>query len=314
MDLLNLYTGLYGILHNYGSMPYWIMSPFRRITRRIANKHLPKYLFNPYVRSRNVKEGLIVSLTSFPARINEVWMVVECMKRQTILPERIILWLSKEQFPAKESIPVSLRKEEDDLFQIRMVEEDIRSHKKYYYILQEYPDYSFITCDDDIFYDPHTIERLLSTSENYSGCIIANYTSQIVFDDEGNVKPYKDWKKTKIPYSSFNLLQIGVGGVFYPAHSLHHLTINKELFWQLAPLADDLWLNTMARLNKTPIVQTDFFKQVLPIETNAPSLTSVNNGENMNDKQIKQIRQYLKKNKLTDVYSDQCNVGFNIKN
>lgn len=83
-----------------------------------------------------IQKNLIVSLTSFPARIEYVWMVVETIKRQTVLPEKIILWLSVDQFPSMESVPKTLLNEQNEMFEIRMVNDDIRSYKKYYYAMK----------------------------------------------------------------------------------------------------------------------------------------------------------------------------------
>src|SRR5690554_5862757 len=77
----------------------------RYIIRQIGNGLMPiiymgsnslveKRLGNP----KKTKKNLIISLTSFPARISNVNLVIESMLRQTILPERIILWLSRKQF------------------------------------------------------------------------------------------------------------------------------------------------------------------------------------------------------------------------
>lgn len=307
MNALDLFTLTYGKLYNYGNLPVCIMSPLRRIVRKLANWYLPIYLSKPNKRKGIVEKGLIVSLTSFPARIHDVWKVIESIKNQTILPEKIILWLFKEQFLADDSIPIELKKK-DDLFEIRLVNENIRSHTKYYYTLKEYPDYTIITCDDDIYYDPYMIERLLSTSKKFPNCIIANKTTQILFDENGNAKPYIEWTDNVPANCSEDLLQLGVCGVLYPPYCLHELVLRKDLFWELSPLADDIWLNAMARLNGTPIVQCERKKLVLPIESNSPSLTSVNNGESMNDKQILRIRDYLVNNNFVDVYSSKCHV------
>ena len=154
MNVLNLLTKSYGKLHSYRGIPYWVLTPFRRIIRRVTNVFLPNYLAKIHRQHLNNRCDVIVSLTSFPARINTVWMVVESLKNQTLRPMKIILWLSKEQFPTKQDIPNSLWECEDSLFEVRIVDGDIRSHKKYYYVLQEYPDKSFVTCDDDIYYHP----------------------------------------------------------------------------------------------------------------------------------------------------------------
>ena len=86
--------------------------------------------------------------------------------------------------------------------------------------------------------------------------------------------------------------------------------LNQDLLWQLSPLADDIWLNAMARLNETPVVQTANYHLTLPIGSDSPSLSSINNGENMNDKQICQIREYLKAHNMVDVYSSMCHIEF----
>jgi hypothetical protein len=201
---------------------------------------LPNYLSKSKPSNGRVEKNIILSFTSFPARINNVWQVVESIKRQSVLPEKIVLWLSQKQFPGGEGIPDSLLNEVDDLFEIRMVEDDIRSHKKYYYVMQEYPDKAFVTCDDDIYYHPDTLKHLVECSKKNPGCVIANTTRYISYGDDGNLLPYRQWRSDVKPNSSSNLIQIGVGGVLYPPHVLHEMTLNKDLFLKLTPMADDI--------------------------------------------------------------------------
>ena len=301
MNTFNFLNDIYGKLGTYKYLPFWFFTPLRIIVRNIANWYFPKYLTPKKIIQNNREKDLIVSLTSFPARINDVWMVIECLKRQTVLPEKIMLWLSKDQFPSNDSIPEKLVQEQDDLFSIVMVDGDIRSHKKYYYAVKYYSEKSFITCDDDIFYDNRMIERLLKTSKLYPKCIIANKTSQMVFAKNG-VSPYKNWYDNKTPFSHVDLIQIGLCGVFYPAGCLHSMVTNDVLFMKLAPYADDIWLNAMARLKGTPVVQSSEIRYPLEIVSESPSLTDINNGENKNDLQIEQIRNYLLNNDFDDVY------------
>src|SRR5690554_3540856 len=67
-------------------------------TRHVANFLLPLYFklvnfFFPKMHVLNSKDeiGLIVSFTSFPARIDNVWLVVESILRQSVKPDKIIL-------------------------------------------------------------------------------------------------------------------------------------------------------------------------------------------------------------------------------
>lgn len=311
MNILKLFTKTYGLLHNYNGVPFWVLTPLRKFVRWLANTLLPSYLSKRYTESSNRLEDVVISFTSFPARIKEVWMVVESLKHQSVLPEKIILWLSKEQFPNEEDVSQTLRDCEDDLFEIRMVDEDIRSHKKFYYVMQEFPDKTFVTCDDDIFYDCNMLKRLVETSKRFPGCIVANHTKSLTYSHTGELNPYKLWDHRFKPYSSLNNVQIGVGGVLYPPGCLHDLVLRKDLFWKLTPMADDIWLNAMSRLKGTPVVQTGREIMPLPIKSDAPKLSSVNAGkQNMNDKQIQQLREWLQSEQMPDIYA----IGYDVNN
>ena len=47
------------------------------------------------------EKQLIVTLTSFPERINEVHLCINTLLNQTLKPDKIILWLAEEEFPNK---------------------------------------------------------------------------------------------------------------------------------------------------------------------------------------------------------------------
>lgn len=310
MEYLDLLCKIYGKLWNRNKLPVWFLSPFRKVVREFANWILPMKLKKDIkLCDCDLNNDIIVSLTSFPARINEVWKVIECLKRQTVLPEKILLWLSKEQFPTDESVPPNLLDLQDNLFQIRFVDGDIRSYKKFYYALKEYPEKTLITCDDDQFYDPNLVKRLLDNSKRHPGCIISNKTLKIVFNEEGELMPYTKWEIRRQPGLNADNLQIGVGGVLYPPHCLDEMVLREDLFLSLSPLADDIWLNVMARLSHTPVVQASPIVLTLPIKLDmSTSLQKVNIGQNMNDKQILQIRRYLQMHGKEDVYSSSYHV------
>lgn len=314
MNLLNILTQFYGKLHNYKGIPFWVLTPLRKATRSIANTFLPKYLAKSHAPNGIVEKDLIVSFTSFPARINNVWQVVRSLKNQSVLPEKIVLWLIKDEFPSKENIPQSLWNEEDELFEICIVGHGLRSHSKYYHAMQEFTDKTIVTCDDDIYYHPDTLLWLVQTSKRFPGCITANLTTQLTYSDTGELRPYLQWNHEYKPYSSKNNVQLGYGGVLYPPHSLSPLVFRKDLITRLAPLADDLWLSLMARLNKTPVVQTGYNVLCLPVESGEQNLCSVNNGkENMNDRQLAQMREWLHSEGLEDVFDSYYQVNSKIE-
>lgn len=116
----------------------------RFLIRRVANILIPLYfrLSNFYFKRklRSAKKEtpkIIVSLTSFPLRIKTIWIVIECLMRQQTVPDKIILWLSKDQFSGLDALPKRLLNYRDRGLEIKLREGDLRSHKKYYYMLSE---------------------------------------------------------------------------------------------------------------------------------------------------------------------------------
>ncbi len=81
---------------------------------------------------------VIVSLMSYPARIDLVASVLETLYAQTQKPDRIILWLAEEQFPKREEdLPGELVEDViSGKLDLRWCD-DLGSHKKYYYAMQE---------------------------------------------------------------------------------------------------------------------------------------------------------------------------------
>ena len=50
---------------------------------------------------KRAKVPVVVSMTSYPARIESAWIAIESILRQSVTPERFVLVLSKEEFPNK---------------------------------------------------------------------------------------------------------------------------------------------------------------------------------------------------------------------
>ena len=116
-----------------------------RLGRRFIRKRIDAVL-PAYYKSHPVRTGIntterrgrkvVCSLTSFPARIDEIWISIETIFRQTYKADEIILWLSKDQFAGQE-LPLSILNCQEKGLTIRWVDGDLRSHKKYFYVLQE---------------------------------------------------------------------------------------------------------------------------------------------------------------------------------
>ena len=110
--------------------------------------------------TRGEGEKIIVSLTSFPARINIVVKTIKTLLTQTLKPDIVVLWLAPEQFPnGEKDLPEELLELKKYGLTIDWYK-DIRSYKKIIPTLKKYPNAVIITTDDDIYYAPDTIESL----------------------------------------------------------------------------------------------------------------------------------------------------------
>ena len=246
-------------------------------------------------RDGNNSPKVIVSLTSFPARIKRVWLVIETILRQTQKPDKIILWLSKEQFPSINLLPRVLLKQRKRGLEIRLVEKDIGSHKKYYYTLNEFPSDYLLIVDDDIFYRSKMIEDLTKYQNLYPNSVIAQYCCQIKWKN-GKLKSYLNWPDISQEEITKDYLFFGSGGgTLFPPSSFFEDVLNEELFIKLTPTADDIWLNTMCRLNKVKVTKTRYSSNFLPVwHLFNRTLDSINNSNSKNDLQLNLLRKYYK--------------------
>lgn len=246
------------------------------------------------------KEDFIVSLTSFPNRISKVHLVIMSILNQSISPKRVILWLSRDQFDSLDSLPKKLLNLRSQGLEIYLKPGDLRSFKKYYYLQEQYPDETFIIVDDDVFYTSKMIENLLKSHKKYPDMICANRCVQIK-----NNSSYVNWSVISgeaLP-PRFDILPTGCGGVLYPKNSLHLDAFNKELFLELSYDADDIWLNCMAFLNKTPIVYTGGNEYLLAVKKiKNTHLHKKNVGKLNNDYRIELIKKHYLKELKEDVF------------
>lgn len=254
--------------------------------------------------NKKTSNRIVVSLTSFPVRINRIWLVIETILRQTQKPDKIILWLSNEQFPSLDLLPQKLLKQRDRGLEIELRDSDLLSHKKYYYTLREFPDDIMITFDDDIFYPTSTIEELMEWHKIFPDAVIARYGSKIrVVDHE--IAPYKSWEQSNNQeFPGFQFFFGSGGGVLFPVHTLPEDTLNKDIFMNTCLYADDIWLNTMCRLNNRKIFKMNTSQcSLLPvINKNNISLYSKNLDENRNDIQLRNVRDHFILNRGIDPY------------
>lgn len=202
----------------------------------------------------HVDRPVIISLTTYPARIGSVHHTVRSLRRQSVTPDKIILYLSYEEFPKmNRGLPRNLTAMLDDVFEIHWIDKTLRSFQKLIPALCEYPDAIIVTADDDILYDDDWLARLLDAYKSAPNLIHCHRAHRIKMNGK-YVAPYNSWhmaaRNESVAYNNF---LTGVGGVLYPPHCLDENVINDDEFLELCPRADDIWIWAMAVKNHTKI-------------------------------------------------------------
>jgi glycosyltransferase involved in cell wall biosynthesis len=201
---------------------------------------------------------LVVSLTSYPLRISTVAQCIESLLFQTIQPKNIFLWLSSDQFPKKEGdLPSDLLALVGRSFEIRWCNDDLGPHKKYFHIMQECPDSSVVTVDDDVVYEQSLIETLYQTHLEKPSAVICNRANLILFKPNGELREYDNWVydcQFQRGNLTYQLLPTGVGGILYPPHAVPSVAFNISAIMENCRLNDDLWLKVMTTANGYPVL------------------------------------------------------------
>ena len=197
---------------------------------------------------------VIVSLTTFPARINTVYKTISTLLQQTVKPDKVVLWLASEQF-SQTTLPENLLRLQEFGLEIKWTDKDIRSFKKLIPSLIEYPDDIIITADDDIFYPKNFVENLYCAYQKNPEFIHANRAFIIKKRLNGRLyiksRNY-DYNLTYAP-SFKNELMSGYGTLF-PPHSLSDIATDDSIFMSVMPTNDDIWAWGTAVLNGTKIM------------------------------------------------------------
>ncbi|MDR2014144.1 MAG: hypothetical protein LBP99_00780 [Azoarcus sp.] len=188
---------------------------------------------------------LIVSLTSYPKRFPTLHLTLRSLLTQSVRPDRVILWLAEAD---RHALPAAVGKLQQDGLEIHCCD-DLLSFKKIIPTLSSYPDADIVTADDDAYYWPDWLKELIAAAERFPGNVVAHRLHKMVFNEQG-IRPYRDWlKNIKDQTENPHNFATGCLGVFYPAGCFHPEVLNRAVFMQLCPHADDVWLYWMVRRN-----------------------------------------------------------------
>lgn len=214
-----------------------------------------KYLIITFTSYSGVDEqsDVIISLTSFPARFDQLYLNLTSLLLQSKKPKHVILYLGNDC--KNNSLPKKILKLKKHGLVIRFVPDNLKGHKKYYYAFQDFPNHLIITVDDDCTYSSLLVENLYSTYMSNPNCVVANLVSRMVISDN-QILPYKSWESHTYKYTNarLDLVAIGVGGVLYNPKLFVDDVFNLNMIKNLYINNDDMWLKRNELLSSVPVI------------------------------------------------------------
>ena len=234
---------------------YWLRMLHKIVLWDIKRAKLPENPLNAEKR----EEIVTASLTSFPARIEYVFLAIKSLMLQTYKPDKILLYLAKEQFEDKK-LPSELLALEKYGLQIIWMH-DINSHKKYFYsVINQKENEVVITFDDDIIYAPNCIERLMKTHKKYPNVLVCERGHTVAYRKNGELilNPGR-WPLASnigVKNPTYSMTPSAGSGCLIPKGAFFEDVCNEEIIRKKANKNDDLWYMFMCAQNKTRMIKT----------------------------------------------------------
>lgn len=202
---------------------------------------------------------LIISMTSYPARINGVGRVFFSILNQNVPRDQyhLVLVLAEPEFPNRfADLPKDLQlMVSRGLIELIWHPTNIKSHKKLMPTLAKYPNNDILVIDDDVYRPAGWLQCFIDDHKAHPTDII---TGLIHFYLKGN--KFISYPNYKIGCQEFGKVipngrpANGHGGTLYPAHTFSDPRFfDEKLFMTLSPTSDESWQFYFNQLEKKPI-------------------------------------------------------------
>lgn len=198
-------------------------------------------------KKHGLPNKLVVSLTSYKKRFSTLHLTLDCLLKQSLKADRIILWIAESE---RALLPDKITAFSHKGIEIRYCD-DIKSYKKIVPMLVEDANAFIVTADDDLAYQSDWLEKIVSAWDGDYKTVVAYRAHKARIDSAGMPVDYKnwEWQYSDSSVRSGLIFPTTGFGTLYPPHCFHHDVTDEKLFEKLAPQTDDIWLYWMCRLN-----------------------------------------------------------------
>jgi hypothetical protein len=203
--------------------------------------------------------GVVLSLTTKPGREKDVLLTLESLLNQWLKPEKIVLWLSMEEFDPN-NLPTSFHQLQKRGIEIHFIKYNVKSYNKLLPALKAFPDHIIITADDDILYPDWWVQKMYAKWQE-NPAVITAYRCFTIDEDIAS----RNWKLAQSDAPSRLNFPTGVSGILYFPGCFSGDVTRKDLFQELCPTEDDLWFRIQSFRKGVPVRQVFDFSLHFPM-------------------------------------------------
>lgn len=207
---------------------------------------------------------LVVTLASYPPRIDAAFIVVENMlTKQTLKPTVVILNLFEGHFPNRR-IPSKFDKLIKLGLSIYWHKTDMKSYNKFLHTYKKFSNDLVVTIDDDLHYPEDLLIHLVEGHNKWPKAVIASATFLMTFNIDGTPKSRREWiwqekEMSKNIPNKWLYFGSGAGTLLVPKWIMTDKfdLLNATRIREEAPTNDEAWLNVARILNDIEVVLYD---------------------------------------------------------
>ena len=192
---------------------------------------------------RNLRDMIIVSMTSFPGRISLVSSAYEhFILNQTLKCDKYVLWLSRAEFGGEKTADeIGLDGIVNKGLEIHWCDEDSKIHIRHN-SLKLWPDAYNLMIDEDILYPSTYTEELINASRTYPNCVISYFACFEIFTG------YRKFELPRFKKPSIRNKFNG-GLVCFPPNTYPQICFKFESIRDvICPYHDETWVNLFLKL------------------------------------------------------------------
>lgn len=207
-----------------------------------------------------MRDRIIVTMTSYPKRIGNVAKsIFALLKKQTLPPDEIHLWLAIPQFPKKEKdLPEDLQAivKLPKVF-LHWLPKNTYVHKRHEYFKIAHQNDCVFLIDDDVRYANDLIERVMNTHQKYPNCIVCYNPYESHTYDGVKIRYHKRLPEDR-PMACHNRWcgQSMIPAKIYPIKILS--ASYQAIRNRTSPISDECWFQPWTVYYDIPIYHLDY--------------------------------------------------------